>query len=152
MNGTTAQTSRVAALAGIIFLAAGCDSPRNEAAPKLEAPSEALTIAAEKQMTTAKMTMREQVAWSIRDLAQRRGVGAESIMVSNARPVTWRSGAIGCPEPGMSYTDALVPGVSILLKTGDEMVVYHAVVGGEPLLCPWGRAETPVYGEDSDQI
>jgi len=134
------------------LLATGCKSHNDEVAQKLEVPSEALTIAAEKQMTTAKMTMQEQVAWSIRDLAQRRGVAAESITVSNARPVTWRSGAIGCPEPGMSYTDALVPGVSILLKTGDEMVVYHAVVGGEPLLCPWGRAETPVYGEDSDQI
>jgi hypothetical protein len=134
------------------LLAAGCKSHNDEVAQKLEVPAEALTIAAEKQMTTAKMTMQEQVAWSIRDLAQRRGVAAESITVSNARPVTWRSGAIGCPQPGMNYTEALVPGVSILLKTGDEMVVYHAVVGGEPLLCPWGRAETPVYGEDSDQI
>jgi len=146
------QASRRAALAGMCLLAAGCKSHNDEVAQKLEVPAEALTIAAEKHMTTAKMTMQEQVAWSIRDLAQRRGVAAESITVSNARPVTWRSGAIGCPEPGMSYTDALVPGVSLLLRSGEEISAYHAVVGGKPFPCPLDRVELPVYGEGSEQI
>jgi len=98
------------------------------------------------------MTMRDQVAWSVGDLARRQGAAPQSIAVVNARPVNWRSGAVGCPEPGMSYTEALVPGVSVLLKLDDVLYAYHAKAGGEPFPCPFERRELPVYSEDSDQI
>jgi hypothetical protein len=142
----------VAACVGLVAALAACHPADKHPAGHLEAPAEALAITAEKKMATAKMTMREQVAHAIVDLANSRGVEPETIVVVNARPVTWRSGAIGCPQPGMSYTEALVPGVSILLRSGEEISAYHAVVGGEPFPCPLDRVELPVYGEGSDQV
>jgi len=62
----------------------------------------------------------------------------------------WRSGALGCPEPGMNYTQALVPGALIILAVGKETHGYHAKLGGKPFYCPSERAEEPVYGQDSD--
>jgi hypothetical protein len=98
------------------------------------------------------MHLLEQAEFARQDFAKRRGTSPESVSVMSVRPVTWRSGALGCPEPGLSYTEALVPGVHILVRGNDEIAAYHAGVGGEPFLCPKGRAELPLYGADSDQI
>lgn len=143
---------RLAMGAGLVAAAAACQPADQSSRPDLKVPAEALPITSEKQMAEARMTMREQVAHAIVDLANRHGVEPETIVVVNARPVTWRSGAVGCPQPGMSYSEALVPGVSILLKVGDEVLAYHATVGGEPFPCPLDRVELPVYGEGSGQI
>jgi len=98
------------------------------------------------------MHLAEQAAFARRDFARQRDASPDSVSILNARPVQWRSGALGCPEEGMSYTDALVPGAQILLKYEGEIAAYHAAVGAEPFRCPLSRAETPVYDKDSDQL
>jgi hypothetical protein len=56
--------------------------------------------------------------------------------VVEARPVTWSDGALGCPEPGMMYTQALVDGYRIILETGDgERVFFHGEDGQPPFRC-----------------
>ena len=42
--------------------------------------------------------------------------------------VTWPNGSIGCPQEGMSYTQALVSGFRIILVY--ENVAYHYHSGG----------------------
>ena len=44
------------------------------------------------------------------DLARRLGLDQGAISVVVAQDVTWRNGSLGCPEPGMSYSQALVDG------------------------------------------
>lgn len=96
------------------------------------------------------MNLNGQIAFSIEDLARRLDVQPETISVSGARQVTWRSGALGCPEPGMNYTDALVPGSLIYLQVGNTIHAYHGKTGGEPFYCPRERAEQPVLDDDLD--
>ncbi|MEE8339537.1 MAG: hypothetical protein V3R56_05290 [Xanthomonadales bacterium] len=94
--------------------------------------------------------MSEQIAFSKKELAQRLGIEPDSITLSGARQVNWRSGALGCPEPGMNYTQALMPGALIFLKVGNEVHGYHAKHGGKPFYCPQDRAEQPVFGQGAD--
>lgn len=54
------------------------------------------------------------------------GVPAEDVEVVSAEEVTWRDGALGCPEPGMSYTQALVEGFRIVVEVDGERIHYHA--------------------------
>jgi hypothetical protein len=136
---------------GLALFVAACNSPAEQTGEDLDAQPDKSSGAAE-HAAAPRMHMKDQIVWSIRDLSQSRSVAPESITLVNARPVTWRSGAVGCPEPGMSYSQALVPGVSILLRLGEEILAYHAVVGGEPFHCPLERVEAPIYGEDSDQV
>jgi len=89
------------------------------------------------------MDVNEQLALAINDLARRLGVEEGDIGTAAVRQVTWRSGALGCPEPGMSYTEALVPGLLIILQVGEEGYGYHARQGGEPFHCPRERVEIP---------
>jgi len=91
----------------------------------------------------AGMNVQEQLAFAVTDLARRLGVEESAVGTAAVRRVTWRSGALGCPAPGMSYTDALVPGLLIILQVGEEGYGYHAGQGSEPFYCPRERVEIP---------
>jgi hypothetical protein len=96
------------------------------------------------------MMFNEQMAFALEDLSKRLDMPKEDITFSGARPVNWRSGALGCPEPGMMYTQALVPGALIFFRVGNDVHGYHAREGGEPFYCPRDRAEQPVFGQGAD--
>lgn len=84
-----------------------------------------------------------------RDLAAKLEIEPEAIEVIERRRVTWRNGAMGCPEPGMAYTQALVPGYWIRLRSGEEQFDYHGARDGSPFLCPADRAESPLPPDDN---
>lgn len=81
------------------------------------------------------------VALAIADLAGRIGASNEDVLVISSENVTWPNGALGCPKPGSSYTQALVPGYRIALRFDGRTYWYHGAEGGEPFLC-----ELPVIG------
>ena len=97
-----------------------------------------------------RMNKKDQIAFSVEDLSARLDVETSAVTYLGAVPVMWRSGALGCPEPGMNYTQALVPGIWISLRVGKTPYRYHAVPGGQPLYCPDERAEPPVTGAGAD--
>jgi len=111
----------------------------------LEATDDSNQASVKKTMNT-----REQIAFSRDDLAARLDIDKDAVSLSGATPVTWRSGALGCPEPGMNYTQALVPGVWIMMRAGNKAYRYHSVPGGQPFYCPDDRAEPPVTGAGAD--
>jgi hypothetical protein len=69
------------------------------------------------------------------DLAQRLGVDPDEIVLVNFREMTWPDGSLGCPEPGMSYTQALVDGYQIALLHEDRLFDYHGGNNETPFLC-----------------
>lgn len=69
------------------------------------------------------------------DLIQRIGVREADIEVLGAEAVTWPNGAIGCPEPGRMYTQALVDGYQVILVVEGRSYAYHAGSDGVPFLC-----------------
>lgn len=80
----------------------------------------------------------EVVAAAVADLAEREGADAGEITVASDEAVEWRSGALGCPEAGQMYTQALTPGRRIILTVGGEEFAYHAAATGSASYC-----ETP---------
>lgn len=83
------------------------------------------------------------VAVAIQDAAQRIGVDPGTVEVRLAEPVTWPDGSIGCPEPGMMYTQALVPGYRIVVSAGGQELHYHGADGGLPTYCADPRPAAP---------
>lgn len=77
----------------------------------------------------------EIVAQAQADLSDRIGVPADEITVVGVESVTWNDGSLGCPEPGMMYTQALVDGRRIVLESGDTEYRYHSNMEGPPFLC-----------------
>lgn len=69
------------------------------------------------------------------DLATRLSVDAAQVSVVSAREVTWRDGSLGCPQPGMFYTQALIPGFQTILAVAGKEYHYHSGSGRAPFLC-----------------
>lgn len=69
------------------------------------------------------------------DAADRTGVGSDDLLVIRSDAVTWRDGSMGCPEPGMSYTQALVPGYWIEIQAGETVLDYRLNSEGSFRLC-----------------
>lgn len=76
---------------------------------------------------------------AILDLVARTGVSPESVTIVAAEAKTWSDGSLGCPQPGMSYTQALVDGSRVLLEADGRLYAYHAGSEGEPFLCESGE-------------
>ncbi len=81
---------------------------------------------------------------AVADLAARQGVETTAITVVSTDEVTWRDGSMGCPEPGMNYTQALVPGIRVILELDGVRYEYHSGGGRSMFLCE--KPQQPVDG------
>jgi hypothetical protein len=70
------------------------------------------------------------------DAADRAAVDVDALEVTRAEAVTWNDGSLGCPEPGMLYTQALVDGYHVVVAAGDTELDYRATANGTFRLCP----------------
>ena len=77
----------------------------------------------------------EDVQEAIAAEADRRGVEADDVEVVGYAVVTWPDGSLGCPKPGMMYTQALVPGRQLILKVDGQQASYHAAAEGPFTYC-----------------
>lgn len=64
-----------------------------------------------------------------------RGVPTDAVQLVSARSVTWNNGALGCPKPGQSYTQALVDGMQVIVRVGDVQYDYRFGLTDTPKLC-----------------
>lgn len=68
------------------------------------------------------------------DLAER-GVTTDAIEVVSVRSVTWNDGSLGCPKPGRSYTQALVPGLQVIVSADGHHYDFRFGSTDNPKLC-----------------
>lgn len=94
-----------------------------------------------------KMSLEKQIRHCQKDLASTLQIDPALITTVSIEPVTWRSGAIGCPSPGEQYTQALVPGTRIVLEANGTRYNYHAGANSIPFYCPRpkNKKPTPLY-------
>jgi hypothetical protein len=64
-----------------------------------------------------------------------RGVPTDAVALVSARSVTWNDGSLGCPQPGQSYTQAIVPGMQVVVKVGTTQYDYRFGRTDTPKLC-----------------
>lgn len=67
------------------------------------------------------------------------------VEVVAAHDVTWPDGSLGCPEPDMSYTQALVDGYRVELAIDGDTYTYHGAAGEDPFLCENEREDLDAY-------
>lgn len=80
---------------------------------------------------------------ALADAMKRTGLDRRLLKVRSAETVTWSDGSLGCPQPGMLYTQALVPGYRVWIDAGGKLLDYHAGRSGPPMFCPADRAIPP---------
>lgn len=127
--------------------AAGTGDPVGDAptdAPESAAPSDAAPSIGPIGDVPAEM-IEEVLALAASDS----GVDPAEIEIVSAEAVTWSDGSLGCPEEGMMYTQALVPGYRVVVDVAGEEVHYHASEAGDFTAC--ADPQEPVEGGSADR-
>jgi hypothetical protein len=78
------------------------------------------------------------------EVAAQQSVSASDVKVLSAQAVNWPNGALGCPQPGMMYTQAIVPGYRVELEAAGKRFVYHASTKGSFKQCDSKLRQMPV--------
>src|SRR5215211_2145005 len=86
---------------------------------------------------------------AIANLAQRLTISATEIILLEATSVIWSDSSLGCPQPGMFYTQVLTDGYLIRLETDGKMYEYHANRDTYVFLCE--NPSSPVPGIPGDR-
>jgi hypothetical protein len=103
------------------------DPPRGRRPFEQVPPQDAMPSGVHVQLSAAR--------WEaiVADLARRGVTGTPVLIASSA--VTWPNGALGCPQPGRSYTQALVEGVRAIVEVDRTTYDYRFGRGDVPRLC-----------------
>jgi len=61
----------------------------------------------------------------VAEVARLAGVPVDQVVVVSAEAVTFPDGSLGCPQPGMVYTQAMVDGYKIVAEAGGKTYDYR---------------------------
>lgn len=129
------------ALVALLALAgaacAGGEPPTGIAPPKQRIPPPPAPQPEGQPVTTAEVP-REVRRTVVADAARRLGVDENAVVLTDAERVTWRDSSLGCAEPGMNYSQALVPGFRITAKSAEGGYRYHTDMTGNLAVCDAG--------------
>ena len=70
-------------------------------------------------------------------------VRREQLVIVRAESVVWNDGSLGCPEPGMMYTQALVNGYWVVIDASGQNYDFRVDNRGNFRLCPPGQGHPP---------
>ena len=71
----------------------------------------------------------------VADAAARLAVDPAEVAIVSAHPETFSDGALGCPEPGMMYTQAIVDGYQVVVEANGTQLDYRGSGPGQFRLC-----------------
>lgn len=69
------------------------------------------------------------------DLAERLSLQIDHIEVVETEAVIWPDSSMGCPKPGMAYTQVQHDGLRIRLRAEGRVYEYHSGGTRSPFLC-----------------
>jgi len=140
-------------LYSLILAGAACGQNSQDGPPEAASePAESVVAVSggDSHLTDEDKSITELVSGAITDLATREGVTEAEISVNRASLVTWGSSASGCPQPDMSYTQELVPGMWVVLTLEGDNYYYHGRLGADLFYCPKDRIEAPIKASKDD--
>ena len=130
------RVALVFCLAAIAAVACGpgaaTQSPRSlqTAAPTPRPPD--LPVTTPPPVTNVPPSILETV---MAEAARLSDIPVDQVTVERAEPAVWPNGALGCPQPGEMYTQALVDGYWIILRAGTESYDFRVASTGSFRLC-----------------
>ena len=79
--------------------------------------------------------LQKTVAQAQADLARRLDIESNDMKLVDVQSVTWPDGGLGCPQPGMEYTQVQVDGLLIRFTVAGRVYEYHSGGARPPFLC-----------------
>ncbi|HEX8968789.1 MAG TPA: hypothetical protein VF937_12965 [Chloroflexota bacterium] len=73
---------------------------------------------------------------AVQDAAAHLGVNPGDLRVDHVEQRQWADSSLGCPRPGIMYSQIVTPGFLILLSAGsNRQLEYHSDGRGRVVLC-----------------
>ena len=79
---------------------------------------------------------------AIADLSNRLSLEPKLIRVISVESRLWPDASLGCPQPGMQYAQATVPGYLLQLEANGQEFEYHSDIDETTILCGSTLEET----------
>ena len=79
----------------------------------------------------------------LKEAARLANVDRDQLVIVRAESVVWNDGSLGCPEPGVMYTQALVNGYWIVIEAAGKQYDFRVGSGGSFRFCPPGQGHPP---------
>ena len=133
----------VAAVITLHAVVAEPDEPR-----QTETRIATLSMMASPSTTGETPPMKGQVPQAILDpilkeAAALANLDREQLVIVRAESVVWNDGSLGCPKPGMMYTQALVNGYWVVIEAAGKTYDFRVGSGGSFIVCPPGQGHPP---------
>ena len=80
----------------------------------------------------------------LKEAAKLANVPPQELAIVRAEAVVWNDGSLGCPEPGMEYTQALINGYWVVINAAGQEYDFRVGGGGSFRFCPQGRGRPPL--------
>ena len=75
----------------------------------------------------------EQVRQAV---ATKTGAALASVTVNSVTALNWPDSALGCPQPGVMYSQLVTPGYKIVVSAKGQTFEYHSDRGSHVVTCP----------------
>jgi len=124
-----------------VYMRSGLGSPKQS----MTTPSETPAPTSTPHMSRVAPQVPEAIlAPILKEAAKLANVPPQELVIVRAEAVVWNDGSLGCPEPGMEYTQALVKGYWVVIKTAGQTYDFRVSGGGTFRLCPQGHGRPPL--------
>jgi hypothetical protein len=123
-----------------VYMTNGLGSPNKS----MTTPSETPAPTSTPQMSGVELQVPQGILGPIiSEAAKLAKVSAEQVVIVRAESALWNDGSLGCPEPGMVYTQAVVNGYWVVIKAAGETYDFRVGPRGSFRLCPTGQGRPP---------
>ena len=142
----TVRSVRVLIIALSVALELTVHSTRELGSPNksMTTPSETPAPTSTPHMSGAAPQVPEAILNSIlKEAAKLANVPTQELVIVRAEAVVWNDGSLGCTEPGMQYTQALINGYWVVIKAAGQTYDFRVDRRGSFRLCPEGRGHPP---------
>jgi len=72
---------------------------------------------------------------ALRDASLHLSVALADLKVDQVQPRQWGDSSLGCPKPGLMYSQIVTPGFLILISGAGKQLEYHSDSRGQVVLC-----------------
>lgn len=72
---------------------------------------------------------------TVREAASYAAVAATDVKVQQLEAREWPDSSLGCPRPGLMYSQIVTPGYLIVVQAGERVLEYHSDARGRVVLC-----------------
>ena len=78
---------------------------------------------------------RPAVQAALADATAHLGVAAAELQVAQVEERQWPDSSLGCPRPGMMYSQIVTPGYLVVISGAGKQLEYHTDAGSRVVLC-----------------